>query len=412
MPETDTDTDDLQDLERKQEDDNAFFENLPQQAEEGKQKAEEQKKHARQAGRKLLKEGKQIQKEARAAVKDYKRYIRRQAVKAALNNPYVRIGIVVVIVIILIIIIIVAIVYLAGAESQDDSILNPDQEQLQIDKSGPQQVPNSTDIKYNISVTYPNAVKEITFTDEMITEKKGQVTIVTGPKGYTSAFDATTKRTKVTWKLSDTVANGSGEAIPGPINQQFNLVVKPPLPDDIVYNFKPTGITIPAEGASGSGDTEYVAPSNTDCGKPEYDRYIKKNPTKKNFGDPRCNFDKNTLYKMLQTMDSTNADRWFFQIAPCESSYNPNAFVSQAEIGTPDAAGAWGLFQMGSSKPPGSPPPAPGKNGPYDRGDVNWQVQASNATTYGKKLKDLKEYWAGARPNKNGTPKNCWLKKN
>lgn len=337
----------------------------------------------------------------------------KQAVKAAINSPYGRAAIAIIIAIILLIIIIVAFIVFFAGESQSATDQNlDDEDKLTIEKTGPEKVPNSTDIQYTITVNYPDNVKEIVFTDEMITEKQGQVTIVSGPKGYTASFDATTKRTKVNWKLSDT-ATKSGEAIPGPINQKFSLVVKPPLTDDIVYNFIPTGVLTPADPANGSANTEYVAPSDNNCGKPEYTRYINKNPTKKNFGDPRCNFDKNTLYKMLQTMDAKNAERWFFQIVPCESSYNPNAFVSQAEIGTPDAGGAWGLFQMGSSSPPGKAPPAPGKNGKYDRGDVNWQMQASNATTYPKDkgFTDLKKYWAGARPNADGTPKECWLKK-
>ena len=141
-----------------------------------------------------------------------------------------------------------------------------------------------------------------------------------------------------------------------------------------------------------SAGGSYIPPSQDTCGG----KYSFNNPVG-NFGDPSCNFDKNALHEMLKQQDPTNADTWFFKIIPCESSYNPTTYASHESIGTPDPAGAWGLYQMGSSQPPGSPPPAPGRNGPNDRGDVNWPIQTENATTYGKKLSSLGSYWACAR---------------
>ncbi|MGI8420162.1 MAG: glucosaminidase domain-containing protein [Candidatus Levyibacteriota bacterium] len=125
---------------------------------------------------------------------------------------------------------------------------------------------------------------------------------------------------------------------------------------------------------AGGGPAGYIAPAIDTCGK-----YNLTNPLGKNFGDPSCNdpgqaFTKDKLNAELLKDDPANAQR-FYQLAMCESSYNPNAYNPH----TPDPAGAWGLFQDGSATPPGSPPSSPGKGGPNDRGDVNWQMQVTNA---------------------------------
>ncbi len=158
---------------------------------------------------------------------------------------------------------------------------------------------------------------------------------------------------------------------------------------------------VPGSGNTGGGcnpgagapvNANYVPPSADTCGG----KYKLTSPLKMNFGDPQCNFNKDALYSQLKTEDPANADVWFNKVVPCESGYNPNAYAGPS-TGTPDAAGAWGLYQMGSANPPGSPPPAPGKNGINDRGDVPWTIQTTNATTYGKKIARLGAYWACAR---------------
>lgn len=110
---------------------------------------------------------------------------------------------------------------------------------------------------------------------------------------------------------------------------------------------------------------QYTAPSSNKCTK--YAKAIARLPGKKNYGDPNCTFSKDKLYKLLKQQDARFADLWFLTIVPGESSYNPNAFAAPVGVQKKlDASGAWGLYQMGSSKPPGSPPPAPGKNGRLD----------------------------------------------
>ncbi len=90
---------------------------------------------------------------------------------------------------------------------------------------------------------------------------------------------------------------------------------------------------------------------------------------------------------LLKKLDPQNADKWFSKIVPCESSYNPN-LVNKT---------FWGLFQMDPSNPPGQAPPAPSAtgNGPLQRGDVNWQLQAKMAVDYLKQHEggDMSKNW-------------------
>lgn len=117
--------------------------------------------------------------------------------------------------------------------------------------------------------------------------------------------------------------------------------------------------------------------------------YIFEHPTAGNFGDPSCSFSKNSLHELLKQADPANADYWFDVVVKKESGYNPNTWANPVTVGTPDAEGAWGLFQMGR-----------GKNGQYDRGDVAWQKQTSNAVAYNNYITGLGRpwcYWQAAR---------------
>jgi hypothetical protein len=135
-----------------------------------------------------------------------------------------------------------------------------------------------------------------------------------------------------------------------------------------------------AGGAGGQpGAVGAVPPSANNCG-----HYSMKNPMGMNFGDPACDFSKDKLFTLLKQLAPADADIWFNQVAPCESSYNPNALQDPAVA--VDGAGAWGLFQMGR-----------GKNGPLDHGDVVWGLQAQNAIGYNAKLGGSWRYWACAR---------------
>lgn len=169
-----------------------------------------------------------------------------------------------------------------------------------------------------------------------------------------------------------------GNKIEWPMNNNANIftfTLKPLVEDTIIVN------NVYARLISGSSAG---AVTTTDTCGGKYD--LAANPLGANFGDPLCEFvDPTMLYTLLQQTDPPNADFWYV-CALLESSRNPNAYAGHAAVGTPDPAGAWGLFQMGR-----------GLNGPLDRGDVDWQTQTTNAISYSKKLKSLKEYWQCAR---------------
>lgn len=102
-----------------------------------------------------------------------------------------------------------------------------------------------------------------------------------------------------------------------------------------------------------------------------------------NFGDPDCDYTESGLYAKLQALDSTNADYWYYTIVDCETggTYDPNSYNPASTSGE-----ALGNFQMGHAAYPAlgydyqiaDPPPLK----EYDRGDVKWDKQASNAVDY------------------------------
>lgn len=165
------------------------------------------------------------------------------------------------------------------------------------------------------------------------------------------------------------------------------------------YNGEPGAVVGGNCAPGGSVSADYVPPSDNTC-EGKYTANMSKNPTKKNFGDPTCNFTKDALHNLLRTEDPQDADFWFNEVVRCESAYNPNAWASPS-TGTPDPGGAWGLYQMGSSTPPGQAPPAEGRGGPTDRGDVPWVLQTKNAVAKSNQLggdqAGMRRYWACAR---------------
>ncbi len=304
------------------------------------------------------------------------------AIELAKRNPYVIAAILIVIFIIAIILIIM------GASS---AAADPNAPQLTITKTGPSQAAIGDLLPYQIVVSYPSTAQDIIVTDH----------IPTGTKYLDSTppakWDEATQT--ATWNLKDYIVPPA--TILSNASSTLSIRLQATANDSSFYNQATATVTgAGAKEPGGPVSGEYLAPNSTNCsGKYSLTTAIG------NFGDPSCNFDQNTLYDMLVAQDAANADIWFFRIVPCESGYDPNAYAPPS-TGTPDAGGAWGLFQMGSSTPPGQPPPAPGKNDVTDRGDVNWPVQASNATSYAKLIGgDLQAYWEGARG-----PKTCWLK--
>lgn len=124
-----------------------------------------------------------------------------------------------------------------------------------------------------------------------------------------------------------------------------------------------------------------------------------------NFGDPDCqlaqsqriSYDFNgkhwgnvpkALVDLLKQLDPAGVGYWI-GISACEApGFDPNN-VSVAVNGN-----AYGLFQMGARFVNGQESPfgeGVGLNGQYDRGDVNWKTQVSNAVNY--HLKNLSGGW-------------------
>ena len=149
-----------------------------------------------------------------------------------------------------------------------------------------------------------------------------------------------------------------------------------------------------AGGGTGAGNG-YVAPNTDNCGG-KYTSYMANNYLlHKNFGDPQCNFNKDQVYTDLEQQDPPDAATFFTIIIPCESGWIPDAWAPPS-TGTPNSQGAWGLFQMGDSRPPGQSTDA---NTIDDRGDVNWQLQIVSATKRAKSTPSLNAnnggYWSG-----------------
>lgn len=175
----------------------------------------------------------------------------------------------------------------------------------------------------------------------------------------------------------------------------FTLTVDPD--DDIVVTNSISiegGITTgPGSGAEG--------PNDNLCQGNIYDYVLQNYLLSKNYGDPSCTLDtaakRDQLYAMLQQKDPQWADFWFDIVIPGESGYRPNAWLRPVpdEEDPRDVlsdTGAWGLFQMGSSDPPGK---LTNRNGTY-RGDLTWPEQVDTALARNKYLENrglLFKYW-------------------
>ncbi len=160
----------------------------------------------------------------------------------------------------------------------------------------------------------------------------------------------------------------------------YNLMQDYPGKFSSYYNFATQNIFVPLETSPEqitNISTNYVPPSSSSCGG----KY-----SGSNYGDPNCDFTKNGLASLIKNLDSTNYDIWFNTVARGESQYNPNAYLKNSASGF----GAYGLFQMNPK----------GKSSQYDVGNVNWQLQTSNAINYNnlvlKPKGQLWHYWATA----------------
>ena len=163
------------------------------------------------------------------------------------------------------------------------------------------------------------------------------------------------------------------------------------------------------------GTTTTTPANNSTCGG-KYS-LTGKHHTGVNFGDPDCalvnspiissngyNVHK-PLYDEINSMDSSNLGKWL-KLSYCESiGFDPNAYLK----GSTSGLGAYGLFQMNPAVISGKPAPyspvtingkvVSGLNGQYDRGDVQWSRQTSNAINHSNAVKYDRKwcYWGCAR---------------
>ena len=145
---------------------------------------------------------------------------------------------------------------------------------------------------------------------------------------------------------------------------------------------------IPPGGSPGDGTN--VPPNQDDCGG-KYTPWMD-NPLG-NFGDPNCNFSPEALAQHLQSLDPVNWEK-YYDIAFIEGGY---AFKPLSYNPSSTSGSAWGLYQMGHEAYPNLGIPRQ-MNTQYDRGDVEWHLQASNAVNYNNELSDSLKwcYWAAA----------------
>jgi uncharacterized repeat protein (TIGR01451 family) len=232
-----------------------------------------------------------------------------------------------------------------------------------IKKTAPQEVDNGSPIEYKIEVTNKGS-QNATVT---VIDNLPDNTVYQTGNNDPATDQNLTKR--IQWTINDL---GPGQ------KKDLTFTVVSQVSDTWVVNQISANVKL--LGGSNSGNVTIpgnIPPTADNCNG----TYPLKNPLG-NFGDPKCDFNKDMLYKMLKQLDPTHAEYWFTKVARCESNYSPNAYADPIAVGTPDPIGAWGLFQMGR-----------GKNGEFDHGDVIWQLQTSNAVNYNNNITKLGLAW-------------------
>lgn len=255
-----------------------------------------------------------------------------------------------------------------------------DESLLVLTKSGPTEANRGDRFSYTINVAYPKPFQEIEVNDRL---PEG---LIFDGSDQIVTYDPSSRT--VVWKASE---NNFTDA---PLNTNFTIRVFVAVDNFHAINWA-EGVATPVQTAGGS----YTPANPNNCGGIyDFSQWPEENPLG-NFGDPLCNYSKEALFALLTRLDQRYVHSWEIIITrETGGTFSPNAFSGltpeQIEI---DACGAWGLYQMGSSGEklpagsnflctPGLAPPAPGKNGIYDRGDVNWELQTSNAINYNRRI--------------------------
>jgi hypothetical protein len=338
-------------------------------------------KHAVSAAQALAKQ------DAEAALKEGGKALieeaKKKAAMAILSNPYVLAAIGIILLIFLLVFAIIMIFEGSDGNTPDSPV--------SIVKSGPAEVPNGTNIEYRFTVTFNGIADDILVRDAIPTDTEYVISSPSAKALDASGVEASdvTLVKSVEWSMKD-IQNAAPQSSFSP--QTLSLTVRPLKSDIYIINQATStligGIGNPNITPNPSG---IISPNEDDCGG-YYTSSINKNPLKKNFGDPSCTMlannkpeDKAKLHQLLTLLDSQYANYWFTVIIPCESSFNPNNYANyypelHDEYPSLDPDGVWGLLQMGSDLDgDGS-----GKNGPLDRGDVDWARQIANGVDYSR----------------------------
>ncbi|HVF69112.1 MAG TPA: hypothetical protein VNA13_00960, partial [Xanthomonadales bacterium] len=277
--------------------------------------------------------------------------------------------------------VLIIIIFMGGPSAADPN--DPNAPKLTITKSGPTTASLNEELPYQIAISYPGQAVDIVITDKI---PVGTDYIDSSPP---AKFDPATRI--ATWNLKDHQA--SPGAILSTVSTTLSIRLRATANDLIVVNQAEGTVTpyVAPIGGGGGGPIAdgYVpaAPYSNNCnGKWDFSQWPDQNPLG-NYGDPQCNFSQDNLRKLIEATEPNPEfwDIWYYMIVPQESvNYRPNAHApgSDPVQCSLDCGGAWGLYQMGSSTPPGQPPPAKGKNGEFDRGDVNWEIQTKMAIRY------------------------------
>ncbi len=221
---------------------------------------------------------------------------------------------------------------------------------LEIQKTGPVDVQNGDEILYTLTIKYNGTGTA----DVLITDPLPQ------NADFISATDGgELENGTVKWTLP---------ALPSNQTYTVQMRVRATMDNIWLQNTAEASVISSNQGPTFTtptrGGTNPATPDN--CGG----KYNLNNPIG-NFGDPLCNFTKDELYNALKNIDPNEADYWFYTVVPCESSYNPNAYFASSP-----AAGAYGLFQMGS-----------GLGGVTDSGNTEWIHQVNNAVAHSRVLR-------------------------
>jgi hypothetical protein len=293
------------------------------------------------------------------------------------------------------------IIFLITVVMGGPSAADPNAAKLTITKSGPTEAISGAELEYRIAVAYPAQAKDIMITDRL---PEGTEFISTDQKATCDNGECNSSSRVVTWNLKDFIPLENDRL--NNVNTVIILMLRATADNAFLVNIAEGSLT-PYTAPPISGDNGPIAdgfvpaqPHSNDCnGKYDFSQWPDENPLG-NYGDPQCNFSKDNLYKHLEAKETNPefVNIWFNMVVPVESGYSPNAFAPPVGIQCSlDCAGAWGLYQMGSSNPPGQSPPAPGKNGELDRGDLNWEIQTTMAISYNRDLLNCNyRYWASA----------------